>query len=84
MQPEPPDRHPPPPQKRADGRPPVAAKNLRVPAAAPSPETEEPPDGGPPSIRRWNLRETTDGRRQPTTNPRAHAAPKGGRSPPRL
>jgi hypothetical protein len=57
------DPHPACSQKSAGGWPLVAPKNLRVPAAAMSPQTEEPPAGGPSSIRRWNLRETTGGRR---------------------
>lgn len=42
-------------QKNADGWPPVATQNLPPSACRPVPDTEEPPDGGPPSIRRWNL-----------------------------
>jgi len=49
-------------QKSASGRPPVAHQNLRRWPAAPLAQTEEPPCGGPPSIRTWNLRETSYGR----------------------
>lgn len=56
------------PQKTASGRPPVATKNLRAPRCTRARQTEEPPSGGPPSIRGWNLRETSHGRGQPTTS----------------